>query len=705
MEKTKIKPITRSKEIDYGDKVVERFWLIQNKNYKFSPVDNRSLFTGILANLQDSVVCIQTEQIDDTKLINEMFNASKRRNRIYLLTNEKPNQKLEQLAGVCLMRYGIKNIGSFILVNPNANNSQGIIFTAPFLETSFASNNVALELDKQQINTLFRFFCYNFWNKATHEIISDFNDPKPIPPPPLDILPNIEDFCDSDFVIQQILEQTKNLIITLPNINPNYSVLNLEKITDSKILTSFQGNTPDLLNTVVKNQNKIFAYQELINLRLIISDHSQSWLIPKAYLSAEDNIFALLLNDSQRDRFKKMLAFLFENPRYEYHYSMKRSELVNLKVYLTSTNNEIFIKDRESKQAEDVNCTELPEKHEFESKEPQFVDDGISCKIEYTWNIHPPYLPQNAKKAKIYEDWQKIQQEFQNICGLLEKLIEENQNKNVVDKLKRFLLGKKQTFSKHLDELEQFKTITLSELEPSKRKEKVSAFNSLIKDVTSNVYEIDVEEKKSKIDTEIEELKRSKNIKQDELKEFVDTKEKEIQQKEEDKKQKLQEFCQKHNITAEELGKFKNELERTKDKKQDKIAEDQKILEELREIQGFSFKNKFEEEKRKKEKEIEDLERKIQSKLKEKEKIGKENSEQTSSSLIDITSPDKGEKHKNQKLDLVIPENLLSLPKVGELYEQGNQKFLVIEYWEEYKEAKQECQLFNAKLCVKRQNT
>ncbi|MCC5946796.1 MAG: hypothetical protein JJT94_17825, partial [Bernardetiaceae bacterium] len=362
----KIQSISKSKIIDYGEKQIEKFWLNRGENKDLKKEYNRSLIINSFNEIQDSVICLQTEQIDDAKLITEIFNASKRGNRIYIFTNEKPKE-LKELAGACLIRYGVKNIGSFILIKPNSDKSQGILFTAPFLETSFASSNIALDLDKNQINTLFRFFSYNFWNKATHEIIDNFNNPIEAGDPPLDLLPNLQDFCNFDFAKQKISKQTENLILTVPRIETNH-IVDLMKIQNSKFFTNFQNNNFDLLHSIKRNENQIFANQNSINFRLIISENNDSWLIPKTHISNEDNIFALQLNDLQKSKLKKVVDFLFENAKYEYHFSKYRKELVNRNICLISDlNNEVTIKELDSKKAEDVNCSEFLEKTTFEN--------------------------------------------------------------------------------------------------------------------------------------------------------------------------------------------------------------------------------------------------------------------------------------------------------------------------------------------------
>jgi hypothetical protein len=400
-----------------------------------------------------------------------------------------------------------------------------------------------------------------------------------------------------------------------------------------------------------------------------------------------------------------VVYFLFENAKYEYHFSKYRKELVNSNIRLISDlNNEITIKELVNNKSDDINSTEFFEKSFFENQEPKFSDDNISSKIEFKWNINPFYLPQNAKKAKIYEDWQKVENEFQNICNQLEKSISESENKNITEKLKRFFIGKKQSFSKYNDELNKLKTLKLSVLEIPKRKEVVTQFNTLIKNVSANISEIETEIKKSEIDSEIEKLNSNLELQKSELEKFVETEELKLNEKENSKQQKIKEFLEKYEKNEAELATFKAELTqkagKKNKKKNPKAAEDaQKILEELQEIEGFNFRNKFEEEKKKLESEIKKIEQDMERKKKEIAKIGNETDQQPSS-LDNFISGKEG-KSKNQKSEFTIPENLLHLPKVGDLYEQGNQKFLEIEFWEDYEIGKQETERFNAKLCAK----
>ncbi|MCC5945691.1 MAG: hypothetical protein JJT94_12210, partial [Bernardetiaceae bacterium] len=232
----------------------------------------------------------------------------------------------------------------------------------------------------------------------------------------------------------------------------------------------------------------------------------------------------------------------------------------------------------------------------------------------------------------------------------------------------------------------------------------VTEFNNLIKNVSVNIFEIETEIKKSEIDAEIKNLKTQNEDKGIELSRFIEQEENKLSEKEKNRAENLKTFLAKHDKKESELASFKAELIQKAGKKNKKKnpGEEEKsgeTLKQLQDIEGFNFRNKFEDEKKKFQREIREIEQKIERKEKEKSKIGNEQ-EQQISSLNSILS-EKEDKSKNKKTEFSISENLLRLPKIGELHEQGNQKYLAIEFWEDYEIGKQEIELFNAKLCAK----
>ena len=700
MQKTKIQALKKTRTIDFGNEEINNFWLKKNDKLDYQKSEDLHNIISVLQDVQDSIICVQTGELNHSEVITAIFNASKKRNRIYILTNKK-DTSLKQFEGACLIRYGIENIGSFILIKPNSSSAKGIIYTAAFVENSLAnSDNIVLDLDNEQIKTLFRFFSDNFWNKAQFEIIENFDNPKEIGEPPLDFLPNIKDFCDADFVRIEISKIDKKPIISVPNLYSN-DLLDFTDFDDSIILTSLKNNDTELLSSLAI-KNHIFANQRNTS-RLIIVTKNNSWLIPKTNISTDDNFYALKLNDNQIDNLDDLINDRIDNAEFQFHLSKTRKDLDNEKHYLLDNiDTEIEIKSKKEKDLGNILLTELLSKEEFEQQEPEFMDDNTSVEIKYNWQINPFYTPKNAIKAKLYQDWEQYQNEYNILVEKIENTINESENKKIGERLKRWFIGKSQTISKQQEKLDNLKLEKLAVLEISQRQEIIKKINELANNVSSNLTEINTEIEKSEIETEIEAFKLEKEEKENEFEVFIEEQEKILKEKEEKKDEKLTVFLEKYKIQKEELSKFISELQRKKNKKKEKIAEDQEKLNEFHEIEGFNFRKKLEDDKQKLEKEIKNIKNRIINKEIEFEKVGKEQKINNNSSLNSVFGKEQNYKKITQNKEFSIPENIGYLPQIGELQEVGKQKFLEIEFWEDYELAKKETERLNAKLSAKK---
>jgi len=705
MGKTRIKSIIKSETVYYGDKNIVNFWeKINNKSNTQEDNNNLKQIISVLNEVQNSVICIQTEKLNHPEILEAIHHASKKRNRIYILTNEK-DADLKQLEGVCLIRYGIKNIGSFILINPNTNNSKGIIFTAPFIETSLANtqNNIIF-LDNEQIKTLFRHFADNFWHKAEFEIIEDFSKPLKAGEPPLDFFPNIQNFCDVNFVKDKLSEINKDATISIPHITNN-DILNLNNLKKSKILTSLENNDDEVL-LLLASDNSIYANKNNY-LRLIISADNEGWLIPKTNISNDDNFYALELNNQQIRVLKDKLDQNIENAEYKFHLSLARKKIEKKTIRLhNNIEKEIEIKSKSTKELRDIELKELPSKEEFERLEPKFIDDNVSVSITYYWKIIPFFTPEAAQKAKLYSDWEKYQSEYNAFIIQIERALNESENINISDKLKRWFLGKHQAISKQKEILNTLKNIDLSNLEKNKRDKKIKELNELAQNSLKQLQEIEAEIKKHKIEEDIEKLKEEKKEKEEELISWNKEEEKKLKDIEENRENRLKHFLVENNIKREELQKYKSGLigkaGKKNRKKNPKEAENaRKKLDELKEIEGFDFRGKYEEEKKKKIKRIENIDNEIKSKEKELEKIEKHQQSNEGSSLNSVLGKEQNNKNLIQNKEFYIPSDIKHLPQIGTLFELGEKKYLEIEFWEDYEIGKKEAERLNAKLCAK----
>ncbi|MGP1577168.1 MAG: hypothetical protein ACTTH7_06755 [Treponema sp.] len=715
----KIQSIQKSKTIDYSDKPVERFWLECTTGLQKQTVDYRTSLIEALNKSTNSVICVQTEQIDDFKLI-EALHAASRTNRIYILTNAKPSA-LKDVSGCCLLRYGVRNIGSFILINAGLQNPSGYLFTAPFLESSFASDNIMIELDSAQIKTLFRFFCNTFWNKALYQIIDDFNLDKLVEKSPLNFLPNMNDFSSESYVRKECAVPAKQAILMVPEVLSG-QLIDYSTVTDSTIIIQFGNSDEQALMEINKNKNTLYAIKNMY-AQLLLTENGKSFLIPKPYISETDTIFALELNDRQKDILIRELCFCIDNPEYCYLHSGKRSEYPGRTIYFTSdTKKAVHIKAQSDIGLSAVSCTRLFERDLFEQQEPQFQDDGVSCTITYTWEIIPFFLPDGAKKAPLYDEWKGIAQRFKDTCKLLMQDVEDAGKWNITERLKRFFLGKNQKFTQYKKRLDELETKQLSTLEKIERKNIINTVNEIRHNISSDKKDIDNEIKKAAIDDTIADLEHKKIIKEKELSGLQESSHNKLQEKEAEihaLQKELAELEKERETVTQQHREERNApkggcFQDTDISKADttaffrqRITLLEQKCDELKqhitrkEEECTILKSKYAHDEKSIHGSIEKLKRDIEQKYKEKERIGKDTeiSQENESSLNVFT---KNVKKSNTKcMAFTIPDDLEPLPKVGTLYEFKGTPYLEIAFWEEYQAGQEECKRFNAQLCAK----
>lgn len=206
--KTKISPIDREKTIDYGNELLQNFWLLSPnedglKNHK------QKLFE-ILDEVQEGVVCLQTQFLTHKSLIEKIFNVAQRPNVWFYILVEDYSQELKLLQGNCLIRYDLKCSGSFILLNPNTNNSKGVFFTGQFSEdeinnTEHFSKNIEKD---EEIESLFSHFCFQFWENAKKEVVE--KEVVNVVSKPIDVFHDVNAFEGKDFVYGTLFKFSVN---------------------------------------------------------------------------------------------------------------------------------------------------------------------------------------------------------------------------------------------------------------------------------------------------------------------------------------------------------------------------------------------------------------------------------------------------------------------------------------------------------------
>lgn len=361
----------------------------------------------------------------------------------------------------------------------------------------------------------------------------------------------------------------------------------------------------------------------------------------------------------------------------------------------------ILIKQSVSRELGIFNIPDLLPLNEFEKQEPVLDDDGTACRVEYQWINEPFYLPENCNESPLYEKWNVEETKIINhLNNILKKIQDgEKREKTISSTLTRFFLGKKNTFNKLKSDVEDLMQTDFANISEKQLKEKILEINSIYSQVESEIGEIEQEDKKAKLDEEINGLKETKKNKEAELTNKLG----ELNEKEKKVSEQLKIFLENHKIEEALLGKIKSEWQqqsghKNKQKNPKEAEEAENKLTELNEIQNQVFIKKLKSEIENIQREIKRIEDEIKRKENEKSKSSQQSGNK--SSLSEFVLNESSKQSLNNTTQLLSAPDLPQLPQVGKLYQLNNQPYLAIEFWEQYDQGKAEADRLKAKLCA-----
>ena len=661
---TKIKPEQKNKTVSFGHCTVERFWLEIPASASIPSTGNNQ---GTLGNLlssvtKDSVVCVFSEELSGKELCKSLASARDNDNRIYILTNEFHGE-MKNLSG-CLIRYGGgRRLGSFMLINPNSSHPMGCFFTGKFSDGSLlSSTNLMLDLDASQVSVLFRHFCYQFWNKAEKEYLQ--GKEQNTDSAPIDVYPPKDDGCDFEY-LKSVWNREEEYAYITTTLFKEGPYLKYSNFSNSIIISLFSGMDNDLIRALEGKNNKLYAFEDTSFINSVKTNEG-TWLIPIIGVVQEEELYALLLNESQKKTFDKHINTLSHGKvSYQYFEKESREKLSDRTV--------CRLGDDFSKKfriTAETGCNleipmpgELLPKEQLDSYEPDFPDDGRSVSILYRWANRPFTLPAGGVKHPLYKNWEDTQKSILLFISHIEGVILENEKKGkaISNRIKSLILGKQQKITEYQDKLKEFKNTNFSSMERTKAQKVIDQINSIRELVEKDTGEIYEENRIALLEDEIDKLKSNiqdleKNLAGKE--EDLDKIEKEIKNPSEKKKKQQEDLVVNRNRLSNDIEKQKKTIEKN-------VSEIRSLEAEIKK----PLKGKKAEEKK-------------GSVLDELRGSGKK----TSPGILP------------QKLSVPVLDRL---PDTGELYQLNGQNYLAIMYWEDYDNGKKEAARLHAKLCAK----
>jgi hypothetical protein len=651
---SKIQPISRKEKKIYASKEVKNFWLKKNMQIQEESryeTDKTALIEGLINQAIEGTICLQSELLSDNRIVEALYKAAEHNNRVYILANNF-HESLKKLCGRCLIRFGIKNIGSFILLNPNSNNSRGFFFTGQLSEGSLnLPSNLFLNLDGEQSGILYRHFCYHFWNTARSEI-TDASGDHETGNPPIDVYPCTENFCDADYIKDLLKSQTKNCtLITSMLINKDY--FDFSHLEKSIIICSLKNNNNELLPLVKNAGNTIYSFENGIVVN-IIKSNNEMWIIPKQDINADDIFYALQLNKEQIFDLDRHIEQYTNTFNYEYFGSRKRGDIKGREILPLDSSVSVMIKETDSKHLENIFSPVLVSQAEFVSIKPDdFPDDETAVDVTYTWTTVPFFRPKDSKRHHLYAEWDKETGKINAVLsGILEAIKKSEENKSFKESIAKFFLGKSTKFNSFKGEIAELQDIKYSLIPHNKFEEHITRIKDISKTVHTDINELNEEFRRTKIDNEIKEINGQINEKRREL-------------------EKINE-----QVTEQE----KEQASKTPN------------------TPSPDFSKKYSADKQDIEKKIKQLEDKRKEKEKEKASKIPEQPKKTSP-LSNIIFKNKLADAKSAETSLEV-SNLKPLPSTGSLYQLDNQSYLAITDYDEFEIGQKEAARLNAKLCA-----
>ncbi len=539
MNQTPILRYPASKVISYADYKLEDFWegnepkiSIFSDHSAFFYKDNRLESLKSCFSMAKETICLLWKELPEQEILHSLLQMKESQGiRIYLLTSTEAYHadegQFQPLAGHFLIRIIGNSLGNLILTDPH-HNSKGFAVS----ENPFKPEQAWIyELPSETIAQAFHFFSHSFWTEATYEIrrdgpIETGTPPYDLPPilNPSHILYNTEsrntllEFFEQAQQFQELYLCSAQFESDNPYVNWFLSQKATQKacfcpITTehgiSQVATLMSQHDIPIFSLTHKN-DKFAPFQGVFGKK---SENAFEGIYFLNSLNAPQKSLdlALRLDESTaQECFQWLQSSCSIGQCWTYHKTKPLGEIEHSVIQWKTDATQIIEIPEKYRETKDLDSLEAKQFEDFENKatEPVFPagPEPLSKHIEYSWQVIPPRRSKNAKKDSLYKDWENFQENISSCRELLQKQLEDIQEKRsgLKDKigklLKRFFVSKEHKFSGIQKELEHLTTeeINTSQKAEEAKKQLESIFTKLQGHGKEFDAEIDKAEKQAK---------------------------------------------------------------------------------------------------------------------------------------------------------------------------------------------------------------
>ncbi|MCX7998127.1 MAG: hypothetical protein N3A69_04130 [Leptospiraceae bacterium] len=677
---------------DYRTKLLNSI-LVKNQNpkkfehegeYCFFQKTKSKIIELISSSKENDVLCIQSKTITDREILSEIERSIGNGVNVYIVLHEIDSEIRNRFKNKAQVRWEVNLCGSFLI----RNQEKGILFQSS-LETNKLITRLyySLWLSEKQAEDLFQFFCHLFWNRADQSLLEDKVPESPYGeigiPARIYLRENLKNLLD-----------VQNGLISLRELGTEFFDEN-STVSGSKLFLSGSGNDLNLLKTLgLKNTIYLGSSREPNLLQFILGEKEGFFL---QNLEGE-LIYALLLSDKQLKEFQSIFQKKVESYEHQYFAEISYKDIKNeFRFYENDSSykqieNSKHVPIKLSISLENLKKLKETPEEIFASllqraqQQRRELNEPLALEVTYHLEAKPVSIPEKAQKDNFQKDWESIQKKYQ------EKIQEVVQTSNQIEELKKsltgrvfdalkgFFAGKEQKKNERQRELEELKQKDI--MLDVTRKNYIQKLNEIIEAVNKDLQEVSeqvqLEQRKEKLENEKESLQ------------------KEIKDLQEKKAQKEKSLESLETQIANELLEKEKKLKEAEEKDKKKIEEEIQTYKNSKNLE----KNKISDEVKSLNSQIEKLQVRFQNlklediRFEEKQGStlaslhGKKTSNTSSESKIEIAF-----------FQVAFPNE--EPPSVGVLYNHESKRYLAIQTWEEFEQAKKEAERLNATLCVR----
>ncbi len=398
----KIGMLRKQKLLDRSDSVIKNFWEIEDSRSVTSGEDIREKLIELIS-CANEVIIIRTSRLYDAEIIEALSDAwLKRKVRVYGILSGIP-EALNLEFGVFHTSEGIKS--SYILVDPKSAESSGLWWNTSKMEDV----TFCFELKGDMIRELWGHFTQEFWASEEAIVLGNVKQrmkPDRRPPEiPLSLKKT------SRGVSLNFLYNVRQLYLPEELFNEKNIDIVLDATETAKEITvPLKEISHEVVEDALEDGKKVLSGD--IPAGLAIGDSG-------GVLFMSDIMFKLDTKQTEEvlKKFKKNGKF----------YQEKRLGDVQGIVIFQDSNWEspeslITVDDEATCYIPPVRCDNIDEwlsHYEIIPEVPEENQLPLARKINLIYEVHPPYLPKDAKRHSIYTEWEDFRNTYKRVLDMI----------------------------------------------------------------------------------------------------------------------------------------------------------------------------------------------------------------------------------------------------------------------------------------------